>query len=467
MATVAAPNFVRRQYLAKLPLDELIAMHKESVTGGIVNCMEAPPLREVVEQSDVLVWGKVVEATPNREEITRRIVEAKGAAGKIKRMVNKVLGREVFGPGRGNNIRVILRLEVSKSYPAIEAGDLTVMPRVSDGGSYYVEKGCEAIFALRWRGGNRSRVYNIAVEYGSIYLIDDAKGVVLGVPKAGESRPAAQAWEFMCDLYDGIRLDEQPRAAGFGKAMSLVKSSGEFNGCFAALRRLQYSPEAAEEPSDFMMDAIERFYTPASSPVGWWEIGRSQERQRYLGFVAVALGPKNLGEVGDEESAERMCALYVGDMGSESPVFKDEVYCIFEQIVKLALKFPGPERRGRLERVFKARSSPEYERIGTWEELQKKNLIGPVHSAVRALARVYDEDIEGLLVEMCHEPRRFGVYDSRTLGVVWEALADRGNPEIRAVLNEFVSAPEEAELAVVCYPSLQATVDRARTILGD
>ena len=450
MASIVVPNFVRRQYLTRLPLDELIAMHRESVAGPLVEVSyAAPPLPQVVEQSDVLVWGKVVEVTPNREDVERGIVEAKGATRKVKQMVNEILGREVFVPIGDDNIRVSLGLEVYKSYPALGVGE--------------IKKGREGIFAIRRLARGRNQPYEVSVEHGSIYLIDKANSVVSGVPSAGDGRPVEQAWEFMCDLYDSIHGDEQLKAAALSKELRLLVSSNQLDECYAALLLLEWSPEAVVKADD-VMGAIERFYgcvKPGRARQGVVAACRSET---YLGFVA--LGLKAIGKVGDEDSAERIWVLYVEDMGSESPVFKNESYSIFEKVVRLAVKFPGPDRRRQLEKAFKARSDTEYEQISTWQELQKKNLIRPVHSAVRVLAQAYDEDIEGLLLEMCHDPRRFGIYDSRTLGVVWESLSNRGNEEIGPLLQQFVSAPEETELGVVYYPSLKAAADRAQAILG-
>jgi hypothetical protein len=453
--TATVPSVVRKSQLARLPLEELIAMHKENVAGGPLASWAAPPLRQVVERSDVLIHAKVVEVVPNRDEIINQIVESKG-------MVNKILCRE-YGAGEPI-IRVNLRLEVFKSYPPMEVRELTAVRRSHVGDLYYIKKGYEGIFALRRLGGQRSRLYNIAVEHGSIYLIHRERGVVSGMPSAVEAGPLDEAWEYMCDLYDSIHGDEQAKSAVVKKALAIVKSSDELAECFAALRLLQSSPKVTVRPGE-LMDAIERFCGSIKSKAGRGEIVKSQEREAYRGFVA--LGLKTLEKVGDEGSAERMWALCVEDLKEELSVFRGEDYFIFGQVVRLVLRFPGASRRQQLEQLFMARTDAEYERIRTWEGLQKKHLIQPVHSAVRALARDYSEDVEALLLEMCYHPRRFGIYDSRTLAVVWEALANRGNDKIRPYLKEFLSAPGETEAGVVQYPNVESTIARARKLLDD
>lgn len=212
MTTIFLPNMVVRKFLEKLPLEELIAIHSELVPKWPDVSIFAPPLHQVIERSDVLVHAKVFDVTPNADDIINDIIEAED-------IINRILNREEVM--LEDSIRVNLRLQVFKSYPPIDIRELIAVRRDSIGNLYYIKKGREGIFALRQsRGGmfdfcrfksKGTPLYNIAVEHGSIYLIDPKRNVVSGIPGAAKALPLNKAWEFVCDLYDSVYGDEQAK----------------------------------------------------------------------------------------------------------------------------------------------------------------------------------------------------------------------------------------------------------------
>ncbi|MHC4337217.1 MAG: hypothetical protein ACYSTG_04610 [Planctomycetota bacterium] len=211
LTSVSLPNVVLRKFLGKLPLEVLVAVHGELVPKRPCRSSLAPPLRQVLERSDVLVHAKVVDVTPNIGDIINDIVESQD-------VINRMLNREdVMLEG---DIRVNLQLQVLKTHPPIDVKELVAIRRDTIGGVYYIKAGHEGIFALRRaRKGifglhplrKGTRLYNIAVEHGGIYLVDPKRDVVSGVPRAAKSLPLDKAWEFACDLYDSIHRDEKAK----------------------------------------------------------------------------------------------------------------------------------------------------------------------------------------------------------------------------------------------------------------
>ncbi len=210
--TILLPNVVVKRFLEKLPLEELVAIHDELVPKWpISRACEGTPWSQVIERSDVLVHAKVVDVTPNVGDIINDIVESQD-------VINRILNREEVI--LEDDIRVNLQLQVFKTHPPIDVKELVAIRRDTIGGVYYIKAGHEGIFALRRArkgifGLPRLRkgtpLYNIAVEHGGIYLIDQKRSVVSGIRGAAKALPLDEAWEFVCDLYDtthGAKRDE-------------------------------------------------------------------------------------------------------------------------------------------------------------------------------------------------------------------------------------------------------------------
>ena len=218
LTLVCLPNVVLRNFLGKLPLEELVAIHDKLVPKGPCWSYLAPPLRQVLERSDVLVHAKVMDVTPNTGDIINDIVESQDVINRILNREEIILDREEII--LEDDIRVNLQLEVLKSHPPIDVKEVIAIRKDNIDNLYYIKRGREGIFALRQarkrvfdlhRFRKGARLYNIAVEHGSIYLIDPKRDIVSGVPRAAKSLSLDKAWEFACDLYDSIHRDEKAK----------------------------------------------------------------------------------------------------------------------------------------------------------------------------------------------------------------------------------------------------------------
>ncbi|MCP4709132.1 MAG: hypothetical protein GY869_10945, partial [Planctomycetes bacterium] len=394
------------------------------------------PLSHAIEAADLVVHAYAVRVAPDTDEITYAIL-------------NRYLGilEDVF-----EKMPATIHLKIIEAFETryLKAGDnifiddiITKIP-----GFINIEEGREYIIALNEHEG---KFYLSANYRDGLYPIDSDNGTVdLRAGMASDLRESMvitleQVRPFIRCLQNSIYRGEHPPEQEMPGWIDLLQSDVLAESWMAVEYFITLRAPAVE--SVLVLDALERQYQQVRSFIEENPPDTVQNQKivrRYIykrkPFLSETLDV--LIRIADEPSIDRMLALFEQDQNNSVYIFGDddqEYRELIPRLTRLILRMPGPQRYDRIVR-FLSLQEPEKSYTNF-----KRYILPELRSAEA-------EDIDRLLWDMIDRPRDFDLYDNpASLETIWNVLAQRGRPEFRNYLEQYLDDPENTDLGVSHY----------------
>ncbi|MCC6698808.1 MAG: hypothetical protein IT365_24500 [Candidatus Hydrogenedentes bacterium] len=383
------------------------------------------PLAEITEQTDLWVRGKVVsvKASPLEED-------------------------ERYRFGHQGTVEVTVVVNVTSSTHPIDAPAVTVHWASSDEFMQRVKKGQECIAALsRRENGTYKTLWAVGI-YGW-FQVDPESGRVPYVSSIGENVAPNTIWDLVNALdmgqaspdgLDAILVDAWRKRLNEGGLQDFIAAMVFFD----AFPGVQLSP--AELIAAFERQSLSNASQPRS--------------ERHAMRQAVPVLFSLFKRIGDEQSTERLIAIFAQDFSARESAFDDSE--IAKGLVQCILAKGGARRvdlvRGLLGKEFTWAT-------GDGRVQARRTPIRADYSAIQAIAEYPGEDTDRMLLDMLHHPATYGIPDSLSMAAVWTGLAKRGNPEVKTYLEAFIANPGTFDLGVRHYDSVDNSIAFAREAL--
>jgi hypothetical protein len=445
------------------------------------------PVSKIVEASDIVVQARVNEVTLDsrdlvgvvaREYVSYAADQAEAEGIDVDNDFRDALWLrcvdaldERFGPLDrfaeyfGDRVRADAELQIIDAYPSdglAIGGKLHIRPVFSRGGLDLLEQGREYLIGLKHREGiswllqENIGIYPIDVDTDTVKgfircdltSAEDAGDNTLRMrsrsepapPEAADKRvvPIAldEAWVFVMAIYDAVHRVKDPPGDVLDYWLAKLQSE-DFFDCWMAVEYLGTlaSPPVAPQT---VIDAIELHLGAVDVAEPDEDLGRllNSIYQR-TSFFEEALEVLLLAA--DEPAVNRMLTLYQEALASSEPVFhevRETDDDVMVNILRLAVKHPGPDRRGRL--VSLLSSFWILDDRAVEHELQ---IIAP-----QVLGTAEGEDIDSLVMEMVAEPASFSIPNPACFRAVWTTAAQRALPEFGEYLEQVLADPSALAL---------------------
>lgn len=389
------------------------------------------PIPSITDQTDVWVRGKVLSIkTRDLPESERYEFESSGA------------------------LEITAAIQLLDSVPMIAEPELVVHWATMPDFAHTITEGQECIAALIRRDDG---TYKSLWQLGLYGWYQPRSGTnVVEIAEDLSNIPLDLLWELVTTLRNG--LDDPKTLDAQARDVWLRRLTQGSLADFAAAQMVFDTFPTLELSGETLITALESQHTSfqqraANSPEPYEEVDAFRRvLPRTLELMT---------RVGDAPSVERLKALCVRDFQSEHSLF-DSPMELPEQLLRVICARGGEARVEMLASLMG--------KAFTWTSDDGRRTKGrdPLladYGSIKAIGEFKGDDIDALLLGIMRSPAEFGIQRDLGLASVWRTLAQRGNPEVKAYLDELIANPDSFTLPVRYEESREKTLIYAREAL--
>jgi hypothetical protein len=396
------PTMTTRHRFVRLTVNGLTLL----VSGLLANAEVAvPSLDDVLRQADVLVDGEITDVMSSRIDPWGDFVNWVWPGGGI-----------ACPPPDTHRYRATINIHAS--YPLLDAQTLTIEGRTTKHG--IPPKSVRGVYALKLPKSPRAD----PAHYRPIlfFKIDDSGDKITRILGVADDVSLELAWEFLRDCHDA--LHDAPTAATIEKWKGRLGAVNSEESRLATAYLRLCVPDAM--PAELLVEWMAKLFTARHNTA------RQADNERFvLDNLPVLAANAN------SAIAERFLHLYAEDLERHDS-FADGMrthrnHLMENSVVELATRLAPASRAAWFEKLYLG----EIRFPGrSWVRHYLKYPSGTLN--VLASAEGRNNDV--LLSAMLSDPGRYRLITAYDLGALWRAMAQRGHPEIRPVLEAEVRA---------------------------
>lgn len=359
----------------------------------------------------------------------------------------------------------VAEMDVTESYPKLAESHLTfTVTRMSKGGEVRSEP-MEAIVVLR--RAPQGLIAAGGFPTSGVYAI--TPNGCTSLPDVGADVPVELAWELLCDVLDYFDEKSAPEnsrkwtdrlASGNQVQVQAAKTyidivrddvpfpavpenakqaldhlvSGRIAEASAALDYFNTVTEA-ELPPAVVMDRIEKEYQSLQPPKQYGVVTPTMKNFHEFSLRAI----QTLVRVADPPTVSRAYDLFVKDCRLVRRLFPEKIGApaLSEPVLRLVLKYPGPERRQRAEYLLT--TAEEVREVGYGTTRPYFSGADPVWPLLKETP---GDDMQQLLLDIKKDPRKYHFFYPEYLKN--DLQGDTGADDLSALIKDYEDGNSEA-----------------------